>query len=274
MEMVSAAKLKRYQNIMTKAMPFTQELEAMLSRLTEDQTQDQSGETAKEQFTHPFFIEREEKKSLLVVIASDTGLCGSYNSDIIEQARDYLVKSEPAPMLVGIGKFAIRALQRDGYDFQATYSDVKTDQIEETIKALTGRLQEAYLSGQVDAVYVIYSHFLSMTSFANTLEKILPLKKPEQSESGSQPSASYIYEPSPETIFEKLIPAFFEAKIRMIFLESYVSEHMARMNAMHQATKNAKEMIDSLVLVRNKLRQAIITKEIIEIVSGSRAQKH
>ena len=223
-------------------------------------------------FSHPFFEEREEKNSLVVLFTSDTGLCGSYNSDLIELARDYLKKADTQPTLIGVGKNGIQALKRNGYAFEKTFTGIKTSEIETAIKSIKEALEEKYMRGAVDAVYVIYSHYLNGTSFSTIIEKILPLKRPEKTDT-SENAVPYIYEPSAERIFEKLIPSFFESKIRMLFLESYVSEHLARMNAMHQATKNAKEMIDSLVLVRNKVRQAIITKEIIEIVSGSRAQQ-
>jgi len=125
----------------------------------------------------------------------------------------------------------------------------------------------------VDAIYVVYSHFLTLASSQSTVEKLLPLEAPDREEGAARGSDDYIFEPDRKTIFSRLIPAYFEAKTRMLFIESLVSEQIARMNAMHQATNNAKEMIESLVLLRNKARQASITKEIIEIVSGSRALK-
>ncbi|MBI3317329.1 MAG: F0F1 ATP synthase subunit gamma [Candidatus Omnitrophica bacterium] len=176
-------------------------------------------------------------------------------------------------------------------------------------------LANLYVSGEVDAIYVVYSHFKTLTTFKAITEKLLPLERPtpviarrsseiprpslrggrkadeaisdsgqapQSSEIASSPSGTcndgmdakeYIFEPSAEAVFQKLVPQFFDAKVRMIFLEAIVSEQIARMMAMHQATKNAKEMIDSLVLKRNKARQASITKELIEIVSGSQALK-
>ena len=316
MEMVSAAKLRRFQKLMTEAKPYTHELEAMLVRLVRDQTEARSAPTeltrrqslpparaeASQQkseknrnYSHPFFEERPEKHLGLVLLTSDSGLCGAYNTELIELVRKTInrhstqtasLASSHSPTqkpsdkssfcLFGVGKMGVSALKKSGYAFERTFTEIKVHQVESTIKTLKADLETAYLQGKVDAVYVIYSHFISATASKAVAEKILPLKRPQTGEHAagkSKANVPYIYEPTPEFIFEKLIPVFFEAKIRMIFLEAFVSEHMARMNAMHQATKNAREMIDSLTLTRNKVRQAIITKEIIEIVSGSRALK-
>ena len=272
MEMVSASKLKRVQGMMMRSRPYTQGLEDMLSRLMQDQRAENSA-SEKAETLHPFFEERDEKKSLVVLMTSDAGLCGSYNTDLIQLTRKHLGQCQNHPQLIGIGKMGIRALRRDGFDFIQTYTDIKTYQLEDTIKSLSSELQNAYLSKRVDAVYVIYSHFITISSYKNVVEKILPLKEPAKTEPADGRAVPYIYEPSPENIFKQLIPAYFVAKTRAIYLEALVSEYMARMNAMHLATKNADDMVDSLVLVRNKVRQAIITKEIIEVVSGSRALK-
>lgn len=273
MEMVAAAKLKRFQTMMTRAKPYTQHLESLLSRLIQDQKlKAAGGKPGERPYRHPFFEKRDEKQSAVVIFSSDAGLCGSYNMEIIKKSESFFKIKKTSPITIGVGKTGVNALKKQGREFHKTFLNVKLDDIEKMLKALKVELQELYLQGKVDAVYVIYSEVLSATSFKEKLEKVLPFQEPEQKEKVSAAS-DYLYEPSPERIFDRLIPAFFEAKIRMVFLESFVAEQIARMNAMHQATKNAKEMIDSLVLLRNKLRQAAITKEIIEIVSGSRAQK-
>ncbi len=313
MEMVAAAKLRRFQDMMVKARPFTAALETLTQRLLQDQLIRQAErknmrKSAAPDFFHPFFEPREEKHITLVVMSSDTGLCGSYNTELIEKTRRFLRENKKGTSLIGVGKFGITALKRMGYSFQKTFLDIKASRVEETLKELTAELETVFLSRQTDAVYVLYSHFLTLSQYKPTLDKLLPFKAPSAEiaelvqsreiaslrsaelamtgEGSSKPprndviasaakqsSSDYIYEPSADKIFEKLVPQYFEAKIRMIFLESFVSEQIARMNAMHQATENAKEMIDSLVLVRNKARQASITKEIIEIVSGAQAQK-
>ncbi len=278
MEMVAAAKLRRFQDLMAKARPYTQGLEDLATRLLKDQLAQLEKQNKKSQksFTlHPFFEQREEKKIALVLFTSDTGLCGSYNTELVEKAKRFLREQQSQkPLLIGVGKFGINALKRSGLSFFKTFQDLRASRLEEILKELKDVLARLYLEKEVDAIHVLYSHFLTLSKYQGTFEKILPLKPPTApEESGNAQTSDYIYEPAPGLIFEKLIPVFFEAKIRMIFLESFVSEQIARMTAMHMATENAEEMIDSLVLVRNKARQASITKEIIEIISGSRALK-
>ncbi|HTL47143.1 MAG TPA: ATP synthase F1 subunit gamma [Verrucomicrobiae bacterium] len=278
MEMVAAAKLRRFQTLMVNARPYTEGIESLVRRLFDAQkTAQQKGKKKAAEFTHPFFEKREEKKIALLVMTSDTGLCGSYNTDLVNLAKKFIGERKVTgqPLLVGIGKSGITGLQRAGFKFERTYTDVRASRVEEILKDFKQYLEEIYSQGKVDAIYVVYSHFLTLSQFHGVAEKLLPLEAPTQKE-GQKPAASsveYIFEPSREAILGQLIPQYFEAKTRMMFLESMVSEQIARMNAMHQATDNAKEMIESLVLQRNKARQASITKEIIEIVSGSRALK-
>ena len=282
MEMVAAAKLRRFQEMMQKAKVYTQGLETLLKRIASSQ-----GEAAQ---SHPFIQPRPEKRSAVVVMTSDTGLCGSYNNDLVELSRKFIIGKEgPAPLMIGVGKNGISALGRRGFNFLESFTDIRASRIEEILKDLKKHIEDIYISGKVDSVYVIYSSFKTLTSFKATVEKVLPLETPTAS--GSSKSAAvaldasaasvkaeakelpYLFEPSPEIIFQRLVPQYFEAKMRSIFLEATVSEQIARMTAMNQATKNAKEMIDTLVLKRNKARQASITKELIEIVSGSQALK-
>ena len=261
MEMVAAAKLRRFQDMMVKARPFTEGLENLLKRLA----------MAKLTRMHPYMEARDEKKRALLLITSDAGLCGSYNNDLIELARGFL-REHKVETMIGVGKSGMTALKRRGFSCQYFFSDLRASRVEQVLSELRGTLEKIYLSKEVDSVYVVYSHFRTITSYQPVIEKLLPLEKPAAANAPEQ-EVRYIFEPSPEILFQKLVPLFFEAKVRTLFLESIVSEQIARMRSMHQATQNAKEMIDSLVLLRNKARQAAITKEIIEIVSGSRALK-
>ncbi len=263
MEMVAAAKLRRFQDMMNKSRAFTQGLETLLKRVSGSETEN----------PHPFIMPREEKKIALVLMASDTGLCGSYNNDLAHMAQRFIRASKVKPVLIGVGKSGITALKNSGLTCRNTFTDIRASRVEEILAELRKTLEDLYLSEEIDSVYVIYSHFKTLTTFKAITEKILPLEKPKADENSSRDAEEYIFEPSPAAIFQKLTPLFFEAKMRLIFLEAIVSEQIARMTAMNQATKNAKEMIDSLVLQRNKARQASITKELIEIVSGSQALK-
>lgn len=280
MEMVAAAKLRRFQDMMSRSRPFTDGLEKLLRRLSRPEF---AG-------LHPFIEKREEKKTALVVITSDTGLCGSYNNDLINMALQFIREREgrgaihgalgrdkSRPYFIGVGKSGITAFKNAGFPCHADFTDLRASRVEEILVELRQALEKIYISGEVDAVYVVYSHFKTLTTYKAVTEKLLPLGLGESlavnSEDKPEKTEKYIFEPSAEAIFKKLIPFFFESKIRTVFLEAIVSEQIARMTAMSQATKNAREMIDSLVLKRNKARQAAITKEIIEIVSGSQALK-
>lgn len=263
MEMVAAAKLRRFQDMMSKSRAYTQGLENLLKRL--------SG--AEFAATHPFIKPREEKKIAVVVMSSDTGLCGSYNNDLMSLAQKFIKDQATRPTLIGVGKSGITTLKSSGYSCSSSFTDIRASRVEEILAELKETLEKLYLTGEVDAIYVVYSHFKTLTTYKAITEKLLPLERPIADEKAMEDAREYIFEPSSEKVFEKLVPQFFEAKMRMIFLEAIVSEQIARMTAMNQATKNAKEMIDSLVLQRNKARQASITKELIEIVSGSQALK-
>lgn len=264
MEMVAAAKLRRFQDMMVKARPYTEGLENLLKRLA-------SSETGLSQ-THPFIQVREEKKIAVIVMTSDTGLCGSYNNDLVELVKKFLKEKKSLnPSVIGVGKNGFSSLKRFGIDFLETYTDIRASRVEEILQGFKKLIEDLYMSGKADAIYVVYSRFKNLTSYKATVEKVLPLETPKADANASQDR--YIYEPSAEILFQRLIPLFFEAKMRTVFLQAIVSEQIARMTAMNQATKNAKEMIDTLVLKRNKARQAAITKELIEIVSGSKALK-
>ena len=280
MEMVSAAKLRRFQTMLNKTRPYTEALGKIISQLMSSDPSS-SGTPQESQFTHPFFEKRKEQKAALLVITSDTGLCGAHNMFLIDLAKDFLARpAHQISYLYGSGKTGVNSLKRSNFSFAQTYINLKTPQIEPAIKEMRNTLTDLYLRKEVDAVYVIYAHVLSAMVSKPIVERILPLNPPSSKDAVAAPRDSqktladfFIYEPSPKAIFEHIVPEFFEAQLRMMFLESYVAEHMARMNAMHQATKNAKEMTESLTLVRNKIRQTIITKEIIEIISGSKASK-
>ena len=271
MEMVSASKLKRYQKMVLEGAPYAEGLLQLLKRVG-------SGDV---DASHPFLGDndsssRMEKKKALLVFTSDSGLCGSYNQELIATAQRFLKNEKETPILIGIGKMGTLALTRSGLTFEKTFTETKAAEIENTIGHIKSLVQDLFLTGRVDGVYATYSRFINAAKFQAVTEKILPFSLDSVATSSSSPAHSnddYLMEPDAETLFERLVPAVFGMRIRRIFLESFVSEQMARMNAMHQATENASELIDELVLERNKARQAAITKELIEIISGSQALK-
>ncbi|MFA5160581.1 MAG: ATP synthase F1 subunit gamma [Candidatus Omnitrophota bacterium] len=264
MEMVAAAKLKRFQKLREQTTPYAQALEGILDRLLATDIPVQ----------HPLLETREEKKTALLVITSDTGLCGSYNQALIEEAKKFLRESSTTPLLIGIGKNGVNALSRAGHTWHQVFTDTKTAQFESVITQTCSLVETLFTERKVDAVYAIYAHFLGKSVPRTTTEKLLPFHLEKNGHEPGETSNLYIMEPSREALFTRLVPLVFAAKIRMIFMESMIAEHTARMNAMYQATENAKELIDTLVLLRNKVRQAAITNELIEIVSGSKALKN
>jgi F-type H+-transporting ATPase subunit gamma len=263
MEMVAAAKLKRFQKLREQSTPYVQALKGVLNRLLATDIPLQ----------HPLLEAREERRTALLVITSDTGLCGSYNQALIEEAKRFLRESSKTPLLIGIGKQGINALSRAGYTWFQDFADTKVIPFEFMIAEISLLLEELFSERKVDAVYAIYAHASGALAHRAAVEKLLPFHLETNGNVPGETASLYIMEPSREALFTRLVPLVFAAKTRMIFIESFISEQMARMNAMYQATENAKELIDTLVLLRNKVRQAAITKELIEIVSGSKALK-
>ena len=266
MEMVAASKLKRFQRLREQSTPYVRAIEGVLNRLLQTDIPLQ----------HPLLETRAEKETALLVFTSDTGLCGSYNQSLVEEARKFLRPDYRTPLLIGIGKSGVNALTRDGHTWHRRFIDTKTAEIESVITQVTAILEYLFTEKKVDAVYAVYSRFTGKSIYGAATEKILPFSlTPSPLPGGEVPGEgiSYIIEPSREALFSRLVPLVFAAKVRMIFMESMIAEHLARMTAMSQATENAKDLIASMVLLRNKIRQAAITKELIEIVSGSKALK-
>jgi F-type H+-transporting ATPase subunit gamma len=264
MEMVAAAKLRRAQQRVEQARPYSRKMEEMLSHLAAGTT---------EEVMHPFFEERPIKKKTLVILTADRGLCGSYNSNIIRRAMQWIQENDDVEIeLVTIGK--------KGNDFfrHRTYPVVKYyggwggvldyDKARQVVSFLT----ERFVNKETDEVSILYTRFLSTVKYRITLERYLPVARPEVTDE-SMVSRDYIFEPSPAEIYSALMPGYATTKMVTALVESFASEHGSRMIAMNAATKNAGDMIDSLTLQYNKARQAQITKELLEIVAGAEALK-
>lgn len=262
MEMVATAKLKRYQGLMFQSSPYERSLRGVLEKLL------RTGRL----LHHPLLETRPAKEIALLVITSDTGLCGPYNQELVATAKNFIREQPSTPLLIGIGKSGINALARAGHVWHALFKDTKASQLESVIGEVDALAQNLFYEKKIDALYAVHSHFETKTVARPRVEKLLPFSFALKKNSGTGMD-DYIFEPDAESLFARLIPLVFGSRLRMIFLESLVAEQTARMNAMHQATENASELIEALVLLRNKVRQAAITKELIEIVSGSKALK-
>ncbi|HVT45118.1 MAG TPA: ATP synthase F1 subunit gamma [Thermoanaerobaculia bacterium] len=262
MKMVAAAKLRRAHDRIVAARPYSAALREVLVSVA----------TRVESVEHPLLREREEKRVLFVIVTADKGLCGAFNANVIKGATNTLRDRDwPEVQLIPIG--------RKGNDFFRRRQIPIRHQAVNIFQALAlghatdiaKTISDDFVSEKVDAVYVIYNEFRSVIQQTLRIERLLPLER--LSEEQALEAVEYLYEPSPELILQELLPKHIEFQIYRILLESAAAEHGARMTAMESATKNASELIDSLTLTYNRIRQASITKEIIEIVSGAAAAK-
>ncbi len=270
MEMVAAAKLRRAQQRVSEARPYADRMNEMLESLAEGASGD---------ISHPFFEQREVKKHTLVVVVSDRGLCGSFNAHLLRAADTWLAqRSRSEVELVCVGKRALDYYNHRDYPIVASYVDWNGAMEYEKAKSLVSFLTRRFIDGETDAVNVLYARFISTARNIVTNQAYLPVDNPAAS-AGSDSAVvtnpgtrkEYIFEPSPEKIYASLLPSYALTQMLTALLDSFASEHSARMIAMNTATKAAGDMIDELTLNYNKARQAQITKELLEIVSGAEA---
>ena len=260
MKMVAAAKLRRAQERMFAARPYAAGLRKVLTSVA----------TRVDVTKHPLLTAHEpESKILLVIVTADRGLCGAFNANVIRAAQNFLrEKRAESVELLPIGRKAIDFFRRRptpirrqaAQVFQALSLDVARD--------IAKTLIDDFTSGEVDAVYVAYNEFKSIIAQQVRVVRLLPI---EREWDQVDTAIDYLYEPSPEAILDDLLPKHIEFQLYRILLESAAAEQGARMTAMEAATKNASDMIAHLTLTYNRIRQAAITKEIIEIVSGAAA---
>ncbi|MBV8517779.1 MAG: ATP synthase F1 subunit gamma [Acidobacteria bacterium] len=261
MKMVAAAKLRRAQERMLAARPYSAALREVLASVAMRVDVSQ----------HPLLTPREtESKILLVVITADRGLCGAFNANVIRAAQNEIAQHGWTNVeILPIGRKAMDFFKRRPYPVRRQAAHVFQALSLETAHEIAQSLIEDYLAGTFDAVYVIYNEFKSIIAQRVTLQRLLPLDRP--AEQPPEAMIEYLYEPSPERILNDLLPKHIEFQLYRMLLESIAAEHGARMTAMEAATKNATEVIAHLTLTYNRIRQASITKEIIEIVSGAAA---
>jgi F-type H+-transporting ATPase subunit gamma len=259
MELVSAAKLRKAQTKLVSSRPYADKMQTILENLS----------TASTVLTHPLFEKRDVKSKGLVVITSDRGLCGSYNVNTFRKAEEFLAQ-EPRDKikLILIGKKGYYFYRKKNWEIKEKYLDLGGRLELSRVKEISSDLVDLFLSGELDEIYFLYTRFISTTSYRTTLEKFLNIEKPEDKNKGY---LEYLFEPSPEKLFEDLLPRYCINRVQMALSEAFASEHGSRMIAMGAATINAEEMIENLTLLRNKARQSAITKEMVEIASGVEA---
>jgi F-type H+-transporting ATPase subunit gamma len=260
MKVVSAAKLRRAQERMLAARPYASEIRKVLASLS----------TRVEMEAHPLLQEREEKKVLLLVITADKGLCGAFNTNILKASQAAIRDRGWSDLeLLTIGKKGADFFKRRPVTIRHQAINVFQALSPEHAREIATMISDDFISGRFDAVYGVYNEFKSVMQQNLRVERILPLERAVPGE--NEVTVEYKFEPAPEKILSELLPRHVEFQIYRMLLESLAAEHGARMSAMEAASKNASEMIDSLTLSYNRIRQAAITKEIIEIVSGASA---
>jgi F-type H+-transporting ATPase subunit gamma len=283
MKFVAAARLRRAQEAALAARPYAREL-ARLLRSIMSRIQD---------VEHPLLAQREEKTVLTIVLSGERGLAGAFNANILRKANEFFRANSGKKILtIPVGKKGRDSLRKAGFKFAGEYVNVLARVEFKTAKEIANLATELYAKGEIDAVYIIFSEFKSVVMPNLAVEKLLPIEKVvedsadgkdardgsrDKDEAGEKKKDAekeraqidYIYEQPAEHLLDKLLPRYIETQILRAMLESSASEYAARMTAMEAATKNAGDVIEELTLHMNKVRQAAITTEIIEIVSGA-----
>ncbi|HSP14938.1 MAG TPA: ATP synthase F1 subunit gamma [Thermoanaerobaculia bacterium] len=262
MKMVAAAKLRRAQERIFAARPYAAALRQVLASVA----------TRVDVAKHPLLHAPEEEKNvLLLVVTADKGLCGAFNTNSIKAAvnaiRDHNWQNV---QLLPIGRKANDFFKRRTITIRRQATQVLQALSQDTAREIAESITKDFLSGEIDSVYVVYNEFRSIMSQIVRVERLLPIERDWDEQSSA---VEYLYEPAPEQILNDLLPKHLEFQLYRVLLESAAAEQGARMTAMESATKNASDMISHLTLTYNRIRQASITKEIIEIVSGAAAQE-
>jgi F-type H+-transporting ATPase subunit gamma len=265
MKMIAASRLKRAQDRVVAARPFARQMLRVLNGLVMRVETD----------THPLLRcpERAEARPLVIVITADRGLCGGFNSNVIKSAGQFIVDEGRRADDVALGLIGRKGrdfFRRRGFDVRYEQAGVFQRLAFSHAVEIADAAIDEFVSGRVSSVYLIYNEFKSVMSQRIVVERLLPIPRLED-EAATGPTADYLYEPEPTLIFSDLLPRHVQAQIYRALLESNAAFFAAQMTAMDAATRNSAEMIENLTLYMNKVRQAAITREIIEVVSGASA---
>lgn len=263
MKMVAAAKLKKAQDAIVMLRPYSEKLTELIENVS-------AGANLEEISTYT--AEREVNRVLYIVVTSNRGLAGAFNSSVVKELNNKLQNSSYETEILAVGKKAYDAVRRSRNVYgnqSAVYDQMSFDAVAD----FTEEVMRDYREGKFDKVFVIYNKFVNAATQIVTTEQILPIAMPEQAADNAV-NIDYIFEPSAREILENLIPKSIKTQVYKSILDSVASEHGARMTAMHKATDNASALKNDLVIHYNKARQAAITGEILEIVSGAEALKN
>ena len=260
MKMVSAAKLKKAQDSITATLPYSNKLSELVKNISASIDSVDS---------NPLFVSREVKRPLIIVITSNKGLCGGFNSNIIKEVHNISTEyGSNKPDLLTIGKKGDDILKKK-FNVISSHNDLFDEFSYLNVKSIASKIMELYTDEKYDEVILVYNHFKNAATQIITKEQFLPIS--ENNDDNVSTSGDYIFEPNREKILEELIPKTLSIQLFKSISDSIAGEHGARMTAMHKATDNASELRDQLKLTYNKARQTAITNEILEIVGGAEA---
>jgi len=260
MEMVSASKMRRAQMRVTQSRPYSERLQGVIADL--------SALKLDEALAIPLLEQREIKRAELIVITPDKGLTGPLNSNILRRASRYVLREAGVPVrVIAVGRKGRDFMIRTHQDVVAEFTNLGDRPSLDDIRPIAQVALADFVSGEVDAVHLIFARFVNTLSQVPEVRQILPIVQPE----GTGAYTDFIFEPSPAAVLEALLPRFVEIQIYQALLESIASEHSARMVAMRNASQNARDLVSDLTLSLNKARQAQITREVAEIAAGANA---
>jgi F-type H+-transporting ATPase subunit gamma len=264
MKMVAASKLRRAQARIMNARPYAAQMQRVLGSVA----------ARVDSSIHPLLTVREaraDSRTLVIIITADKGLCGSFNTNVVKAGGAYIVESRQKCTLGLVGRKGRDFFARRGFAVLFEQIGIFQTLRYENARAIAQTAIEAFVSSEVDRVMLVYNEFRSVMTQRVVVDQLLPIARAEVESPGTEPQVDYLYEPSPQEIFNQLLPRYVEVQVYRALLESNAAFFAAQMTAMDTATKNSTDMIADLTLYMNKVRQAAITREIIEVVSGAEA---
>ena len=264
MKMVAASKLRRAQERIMNARPYAAQMQRVLGGL--------AGRV--DSTIHPLLVARErtdDSRTLVIVVTGDKGLCGSFNTNVIKAGATYVVESREKCSLGLVGRKGRDFFGRRGYPIHFDQSGIFQKLRYEDASTIAKLAMDAFTAGEVDRVMLVYNEFRSVISQRVVVDQLLPIARADVDSGATAGQTDYLFEPSAQEIFNQLLPRYVEVQVYRALLESNAAFFAAQMTAMDTATKNSADMISSLTLYMNKVRQAAITREIIEVVSGASA---
>ena len=262
MKMVAAAKMKRAENRIKAARPYTDKLKGMVANLS----------AGIDPTAHPLLTKNEDSKAVIVLITSDKGLCGGLNSKLCKNLSQFVSRKSKdidSVEIVPVGKKGFEFFRNEDVTLAEAIKELKDTEMEKATQSLLGKLIKQYENGEISQLWIAYNHYKNVITQEQTIDQILPIEAPEEDATASDDQAEFLLEPDQVEILSSLLPQYVENQAYTALLDNFACEHASRMMAMDSATKNAGELIDSLTLQYNRARQAAITTELIEIISGA-----